>query len=128
MKDTGDQEFARRIKRLDAAAMFSGKSVPSRKCLSMIAFRCVRDPAEEDMLSESAFNTCVMSGTAVDSGIAFVEDLLEVVGDARKALFTDDKIERKVLSQMAKCTHPGIKEDLRAYKALHPLDPFKRWM
>ena len=58
LRASADPEFGRRMKRLDSLALHAGKSVPSRKWLSMIAYRSIRDPQYEDEFYEAAFDAC----------------------------------------------------------------------
>ena len=86
MKDSGDNDLKRRVETLETTCLFGGKGVPSRKLVSMVAFRAIRDPKEEDRSSEAAFSGCKMVGTTVDDGIAFIDNLLSVLGTTRVGL------------------------------------------
>ena len=86
VKSSADASFARRLMFLERECMQCGKSVPARKLLIMIAHRAIRDPSQEDALSESAFVRLVADGTSVTSLIAFLDNFLELLGKAREGL------------------------------------------
>ena len=127
MTASGDAEFARRLRSLDKPAMSAGKTIPSRKLLCMVAYRAIRDPQWEDGLREQAFRNLTSDGGSIAQAIAFLDSLLELLGDSREDLFSATSIEKKVIDTLKRYTSPQLKKDLLAYASLHPCDPFRAW-
>ena len=93
----------------------------------MIGYRAIRDPANEDALSECEFLRLVAAGGSIADAIEFVDAMLEFLGTAREGIFSPKRVELKVLLELKKCIHPQLRKDLSAYSMLHPADTDRNW-
>ncbi len=100
----------------------------------MIMFQSVRNPAEADGCLIRDWGLIWNKGTSLDDAALFLEDVADFCarmasGASTPHLVSYPQISARVVGSggLARCTHPKVKADLRAYTEMHPNDFQKRW-
>ena len=112
---------------MEAPAIAVGKTLPSRKLMSMFGQHSLKDPSFSEQLWEAKFASICAAGTSSQDLLEFTDLFYELLGDCPETLFSAQQIQRKYMVEVKRCTHWQVKKDAAAFESLHPNDPAKRW-
>ena len=93
----------------------------------MLGHHSIKDPSFQDTLHEQQFAVIDSAGNSVADAIAYCDDVLTLLGEARVDLFSETAIERNNLAGLRKCTHAQLRKDLLNSSQLHPRNPWRNW-